>query len=677
MKQYTRYKNLFTLIISLGIILILLLVAPILQVVNKSLYEGYFSIKNTIFWNTATPEIVLVYIDDTSLESIWSFPFARSNYTQALENLQSFNPAVIAFDILFLDSSPDKNDDEIFVNALEQYGNLVFGSAITSAGLVETPFFRSDNGYLPPRVDASNNTVYSFFPAYRDTKGIYYEHFTLEILRKYYYHFSEDRNILEKWNYAAGAYNFSDKISYPLSYRWSDDILINFSPWDNFKRISFSDTLDIKKLEELSLDFTDAIILIAPAAEGFGDYFYTPNGREYGVNIHAHILSTLLSKQYITYFDFLHEWALIFFLIILSVYTNLSSSKLALIGGNIAIILIFWLLIPLILLGISNIILYHPAEIIFSLILAFTSANIVKYILENMNKKRLNMALSEYVGSSIADEILLEHWKVNLDGEKREVVCFFSDIEGFTSLSESLDPESLVAFLRAYLSEMTNITMEKWGHIDKFEWDAIMALWGAFSTYSSEDCIRACETALVQQEAIIWISKKYKKLISSDLHVRIGIHEGDVIIWNIWAIGKKMEFTALGDNVNLASRLESVNKHYGTYICVSHPIHEATKDIFAYRFLDEIRVQGKNNAVKIYELLGHKKDLSEEKFEHYMKFSRALGQYRKWNFVEAAKIFKPLSLAWDKPSKVFLIRCHDFEQKPPQDWDGVWNMQEK
>jgi len=676
MKRYIQYKNILTIVISFILLLVLVILGPLLYVLNTVLYEKYFKIKNSFTVDRGVSKIILVDIDDESLEKIGTFPFSRSLYVEALQNLQEYSPAVIGFDILFLDPSTP-SDDTAFIQKVSEYNNIVFWSAINSNRVVEEPFFETVSGYLPPRVNGTNNTVYSFFPGFIDKHAQSYEHFTLSILRKYYYHFSEEIDLLTPWRYSWDSYIFSDNLMYPLSSPSSDDILIHFVDPKLFTRISFSDTLSRESLAASWIDFSDAIILIWPAAEWFGDSFYTPNGREYGLNIHGHILSTLIQEKYMTYFDPWSEWGLIFFIIILSVYINLSVSMLFLFIGNIGIIVVFWFCIPLTLLIFSNLIFAHPAEIIFSLILAFSSANIVKYILENMNKKRLNSALSEYVWSSIADEILLEHGKVNLDGEKRELVCFFSDIEGFTHLSEVLNPAELVTFLRDYLSEMTHIIMQYWGHVDKFEWDAIMALWGAFSQYQSEDCIQACEAALLQQIATAKISKKYENIISHELAIRIWIHEWDAIIGNIGAAWKKMEFTALGDTVNLASRLEWVNKYYGTYICVSHEIHEATKEIFAYRFLDEIRVQGKTQAMKIYELLWYKKDISEEKFEHYMKFSRALWQYRKWNFSEALDIFMELSEAGDIPSGVFIDRCRNFQWNPPKDWDWVWTMEEK
>jgi len=671
--------NLLTIIISIGIIIILLLFAPVLELINKKLYGNYLELRNTYFTDTFLPEIVVVEIDDESLSELWSFPFPRSLYAQSIANLQSYSPATIALDILFLDSS-NEAEDSALQNTFDLYDNIVLGSSINGEWELGINVFNERSGFLPVRVSALNNTVYSFVPKYTDISNQSQEHFTLAVLRSYYSYFFGTEAFEWIGDFEDIFYNFSPEHSFLLSEKGADDILINYDNEIRIKTIPFSKTLDNDSLATYisGNSLKDAIILIGPAAEGFWDSFYTPYDRLYGLHIHAHIISTLLSKTHLSYADIFVEWCTIFLVIILAVLINLSSKRYVVIVWNLLMTVIFVICIPLFLLWFWNIILRNPSEIAIALILAFASANIVKYIIEKWHKKRLGKALSEYVWSSIADEILLEHGKVNLDGETRELVCFFSDIEGFTTLSERLWAESVVAFLREYLSEMTHIIVGKKWHIDKFEGDAVMALWWAFSLYSEEDCKNACEAALEQQKVLKDISKNNTEILyGTELKIRIWIHEGNAIIGNIWAKGEKMEFTALWDTVNLASRLEWVNKYYGTYICVSQQVYDATKDDFAYRFLDEIRVQWKKNSVKIYELLGYKKDISEIELWKYMKFSRAMTVYRKWNFLGAHDIFHQLWEDGDTPSKIFAQRCYNFQKKPPQDWDGIWDMEGK
>ncbi len=683
MSKLLKNNNVITIIISCIIVFILLWCSSFFRVLNKTIQNKYYEVKNNIVGLTASPHIIIVELDDKSFESIWKFPFSRDIYATFLKNLEPYDVAAIAFDILFLDPSIPEND-KILSQAVSSTPNVILGSSINNKWSIQTPFEGFKQGsyttwYLPPNVESSNNTVYSFTPQLTDISGEIYEHFTIEILRAFYKYYWYP-NLNEPGIYKDTQYKFSDTISYPLASKWSKELLINFIPPENFTRISFSDVYDSSMLQTLSksISFRDAIILIGPAADGLKDEFFTPNWVEYGVNIHANILNTLLQEEYTMYFDRKLEWVLIFLLVILSVYANLSPSNKVLLISNFLIVSVFWFIFPLsILLG-TNLIINFPSEIIFSLLLAFTSANIVKYLIEDTNKKKLNKALSEYVWESIADEILLEHGKVNLDGQEKNLVCLFSDIEGFTTMSEKLSPSELVSFLREYLSSMTGIIMDKRWHVDKFEWDAVMALWGAFTEHSNADYVSACNAALEQREALNALNKKWSKKLGSSVKIRMWIHGWKAIIWNIWAIGRKMEFTALGDNINLASRLESVNKYYGTYICVSEIVYIATKGFFSFRYLDEIKVKWKDIPVKIYELIWRLDAHWEKQKQIYNAFAWAMLHYKDRSFNDAKDIFERLAQDWDAPSETYTQRCEYYIQNPPgKDWDWIWRMMEK
>ena len=684
--DFLKNKNILIIAISVVIVFLLLLSSSFFHVLNKSIQNNYYAIKNTITGLHANPHIIIVDIDEKSFEEIGTFPFPRSVYAQVLNNLKEYDEAVIAFDLLFLDPSTSDSDDA-FIAALQDTPNVVLWSAINNEWEVQLPYSKIpqdtyDTGFLPPNIDRSNRTVYSFSPLFTSQTGEVYEHFSLRILRQFYSYLYRDPDLLDMGEYNESSYSFSSDTSFSLAQSWGKDILINFIPGSEFTRISFSDLYFPERLKKIEKEiwFTDNIILIGPAAEGLKDEFFTPNGVEYGVNIHANILNTFLSRQFMMYFDKHLEWLLIFFLIVLSVFVNLSSSVRILLLGNIFIILIFWFTIPLsVLLG-TNLIFNYPSEMIFSLVLAFSSANIVKYLIEDANKTKLNTALSEYVSSNIAAEILDWDGKINLDGEKRKLGCFFSDIEGFTTLSEKLTPEELVSFLREYLSQMTKIIMQEKGHVDKFEGDAIMAIWWAFHEYDKKkDSIKLCKSALSQQKALWALNVSWKEKLGWEVHVRMGIHSWEAIVWNIGAIGQKMEFTALWDDVNIASRLEWVNKYYGTHICVSESVYTDVQKQFRFRFLDTIQVKGKEESIKVYELLGEKDMyLSDEQETTYKEFADGLDLYLLQNFLWAKEKFSKLSELWDSPSTTFVKRCQYYIENPPwDDWTWVWRMTEK
>jgi len=281
----------------------------------------------------------------------------------------------------------------------------------------------------------------------------------------------------------------------------------------------------------------------------------------------------------------------------------------------------------------------YPSELVLALILSLTLSNGVKYSIEDTNKLKLKKSLSEYVGANIAQEVLEDSGKINFDGEERNTILFFSDIEGFTGISEEMMPRELVAFLRDYLSQMSHIILDAGGYINKYEGDAIMAVWGIFSSLETKNYIQVCQSCIEQMETLEKLNIGWKKQYGHEIHIRIGVHAGEVIVGNIGVEGRKMEFTALGDNVNLASRLEGVNKFYGTHICVSEEVYTETKQDFEYRFLDRIRVKGKKKILNIYELLGLKGSLSTKEKTKLKKFAQAQELYFKRDFQAAKKLF--------------------------------------
>ena len=497
---------------------------------------------------------------------------------------------------------------------------------------------------------------------------------------KAFYSYIYNKNFNNYKSFLKNNYYFlTPNTKVPLARNNKNEVLINFIDNKKFKKVSFVDIYNKKSFNKLkkSLDFKDKIILVWTAADGIKDIFYTPNWIEYGVYIHANMLNTVLNRSYLVYFDKKLEWLLIFLLIIISVYFNLSRSSYVLVFSNISIFIIFLLIFPVLTVLFTNLIINFPLELIFALILSFTSSNIIKYLIENKNKQKLNKALSEYVSHDIASEILSWAWKINLNWEKKEVAVFFSDIEWFTTISEKLSPENLVSFLKEYLGSMSTMIIEERGFIDKYEWDAVMAIRWAFSE-KWDYCYQACNSALAQTKTLRLLNKKFKESIWATIKVRIWINFWEVILWNIWAKWKKMEFTALWDNVNLASRLEWVNKFYGTYLCVSETVYNKVKWDFEFRFLDKIRVKWKNIWIKIYELIDYKNELTSNQISILSDFEKALNMYFKMDFKNALDVFEKLILVWDMPSKTFALRCKNFILSPPStSWDWIREMMEK
>jgi len=226
---------------------------------------------------------------------------------------------------------------------------------------------------------------------------------------------------------------------------------------------------------------------------------------------------------------------------------------------------------------------------------------------------------------------------------------------------------------------MTEIVLKYDGMIDKYEGDAIMAVFGTPILFE-DHATRACYVSLEMQEELVNLRKKWKEAAKPDLYVRIGLNTGAMVAGNMGA-ASRLDYTVMGDSVNLGSRLEGANKQYNTSIMISEYTYEAAKNDIEVRFLDSLRVKGKKLPVKVYELLGRKDNGITETIENVKKlYEQGIEKYlaREWDagleFLNKALAIKPD----DGPSSVYVKRCLAFKEDPPQDdWDGVFTMTTK
>jgi adenylate cyclase len=213
-------------------------------------------------------------------------------------------------------------------------------------------------------------------------------------------------------------------------------------------------------------------------------------------------------------------------------------------------------------------------------------------------------AFRRYVPADLVRELVERGKGGELGGEKRELTLFFSDIESFTTASEKLEPEEVMLQLSEYFDAMTKVIMDEKGTVDKFIGDAVMAFWGA-PTDVDEPAIRACRAALRCQERLVELNDQWASEGRPRFNTRIGLHTDAVVVGNVGS-SERMNYSAIGDGVNLASRLEGLNKQYGTHIMISEATYQLVKDLFECRLLDEVIVKGKTKPVRVYELLSEK-----------------------------------------------------------------------
>jgi len=684
-KQLTKNRNLLSLVLALAIFALVMIINyfDFLYNFDKKV-QRLISIEKI----DISDSLVVLEIDDKTLEewTLWRFPFDRKDYAPIVDYLKKEWASIIAFDMIFTEKSNNKSD-EIFTRSINNAWNVIIWSYIWSNNkwipVFKKSIFNDDllsTGFLSPIINKKNHVVYSIFPFAKLPWGVV-DHFSISILKEYYKYIYNWNIKIYNNKYDDNFYYLSENKKIPFSRKGTKEILINFIDTSDanhlkFRKFSFIDVYKeaISWNKTIPFNFKDKIVLIWTSAKWIKDTFYTPNWIEPWVYTHVNMINTVLKNNYLQYFDKNIEYILLLLLIILSVYFNLSRSGYVLLLSNISISIIFLLIFPIFVISFTKSLLNFPVELLVWLVFSLAISNTVKYFIENKNKIKLNKALSEYVSKDVAREILSWEWNVNLDWENQNIAIFFSDIEWFTSISEKFSPEELVWFLREYLSHMSNIIMDEKWFINKYEWDAIMALWWVFWE-DKKKSYNICIAALKQQEKLKELNKIWSKRWFSEIKARIGMHMWSAITWNIWAEWRKMEFTALWDSVNLASRLEWVNKFYWTFMCASEDIYEVEKENFEFRYLDKIKVKWKEVPVKIYELLWLKWNVSEEKMQIKYDFEKAVDLYLNRDFRWAADIFNDLISRWDKAWKMYLDMCEIYIKNPPSDdWDGVATM---
>jgi adenylate cyclase len=318
---------------------------------------------------------------------------------------------------------------------------------------------------------------------------------------------------------------------------------------------------------------------------------------------------------------------------------------------------------------------FHQIPIQGQIVFTWAGITLYGYLTEGREKAQLKKEFSTVLAPTVVDQLLKNPALAGLGGDERELTVMFSDIRGFTSMSEQMTPEGLTQFLNEYLTPMTDILIQRQGTLDKYMGDAIMAFWGA--PIAQEDhAARACLAALDMMDKLHELQAKWHTEGKPEIDIGIGLNSG---LMRVGFMGSERmrNYTLLGDNVNLGSRLEGINKSYKTNIIISEFTYKAAKDAIYGRVIDAVRVKGKREPVTIYELRGAGRPQAEEA-DLLKAFAEALRLYQEKKFAEAKARFEALAQKGDATSEVYIGRCEVYLQDPPpDDWDGVYEMKTK
>lgn len=428
----------------------------------------------------------------------------------------------------------------------------------------------------------------------------------------------------------------------------------------------------------LSTELQDSFCIIGLIGASTTDIGVTPFEEEYmNVGTHGVVANTILQENFLDSLPWWYSIAASFILSILLVLVlwKLSPTASIIVGFVFLIAVIaadtaFFLLTGIYL----NIV--TPALVVF---LTFLVLSAVKFIMNEKEKSYIRNAFSRYLSVDVINEIMDDPDMLELGGEKKNLTALFTDVKGFSSISEQLDPQELVKLLNIYLSAMSDIILEERGTIDKFEGDAIISFYGA--PVSLEDhAVRACKTALKMKKKEADLNRRFQEegISPSAINTRIGINTGEMVVGNMGTL-KRMDYTIMGHAVNLAARLEGVNKQYGTWILCSELTYNDTNREFSGRKLDRVRVVGVSEPIRLYEIMGFRQEVDENQSLIYLMrtFNHGLTLFEEKNWKAADKIFRELATEYpeDWPTQFYIQRCEKFMKEPPQEaWDGVFNL---
>jgi adenylate cyclase len=455
-------------------------------------------------------------------------------------------------------------------------------------------------------------------------------------------------------------------------------LLINYlGPPKTFSHFSITDILSSRVTKGA---FKDKIVLVGVTAMGTHDLRSTPFSPLYpGVEIHATVIDNVLTGSFLTK----PKWSMIFDLIaiiLLGVVLGIALPRLSAIKGAF---LATWLFILHIFIAQQ---LFTTSRIwlnivypLLVLVIAYTALTLYHYVTEERERKKIKGAFRQYVSPDVIEEILKDPGRLKLGGQEKVITVLFSDLAGFSGYSERYAPNEMISILSEYFECMTEQVFAHQGTLKEYVGDELMAIFGA-PLEQADHAQRACAAALAMTDRLEALRQDWSKIGRPPLTARTGINSGLMLVGNI---GSRYRFSygALGDQVNLGSRLEGLNKMYRTEIILGENTARLVEGSFLLRELDMVRVVGRKQPLRIYELLGISGDsLPKERLESLRQFAAGLDAYRRQLWQDAIVLFTQSVALWpqDGPSRIMAERCKIYQEAcPPGDWDCVFEHTSK
>ncbi len=608
----------------IGIILItrIVFMLPFMESLEFKAQDSLFRYRGT---KPISDNLSIIAIDDASFSALnETWPFPRGYHAKLIENLFLAGARQVIFDVEFTESS-DSQDDAILAMTAARYGNVIFAGKVLFPKRegepiqLVTPIAEiTDQGLswgivnMPAESDGFIRN-YSCFEMFDDTPMYSIGVASLANLRVYQPNWAEH---LKPQHGKLQVYGKTIPIGH------NGKVIVNYKgPAHSFPTFSYASILDdstftMPGYQGMELDefyeiqsseaLKNKIVLVGATIDELHDKFPTPFGGEWmpGVEIHANFMEMVFSGDYLRQ---INAWLYLAAQFVLTLLLWFAFKKLK---PQLSAIILVVLVIAQ----------YFGAYLLFSklgmvipivqtalLLLVIYVASILSHYLETMKEKRfIRNAFQQYLAPELVQQLLQNPKNLQYGGSLQEITVLFSDIRSFTTYSESHTPQETVNILKEYLTEMVKIIIDNQGILDKFVGDEVMALYGTPVALPNH-ALSACKTALQMRQRLRSMQEEWKKDGREPFEIGIGINTGQAVVGNLGS-EQLFDYTAIGDTINLGARLEGINKEYDNpnHIIISEFTLEKVKDLVEVNYLDEVKVKGKNKAVKIYALLGLK-----------------------------------------------------------------------
>lgn len=612
------------------------------------------------FPGKSQPDIVIVGIDDASLQGVGRWPWDRQTMARLVSDLGAAK--IIGLDVNFPSASPDPVLDQGLADIIRRNGKVVL--PIDVGYLADGKTVASTTSPIPVIADSAAAVAHASITP--DVDGVV-RRLPLTVT-------AVDGNTYHAFAEIVARRAGARPTGIPLDRQGS--LLIPFiGPPGKFRFVSASEVLSGAVPYEA---FRDQIVFVGGTAASFRDQYHVPTSGAAlmsGIEIHASLANAFLSGNYLrTSGSGLA--ALICLILALAVGITIPLvrvrtglivvSAIALGYAGVAVLTAY--------LGVFLPVL-NP---LLAVILSYIAVTVYRFVKVNRERQELRSAFEKYVSPSVINSVMAHPETLALGGDRRRMSVLFSDLRGFTSLSEHMDPTQTVAVLNSYLNAMTEIVFEEHGVLDKYMGDAIMSFWGA-PVEDKHHAERAIRTAIRMRDRIVDLNRTAFFGPGIGLRAGIGISTGEMVVGNIGS-HRHFDYTVIGDTVNLGSRIEGLTKTYGTEILATEETVKGLSKDFTVRQLDRVAVKGKNEPVRLYEVVGFSQGVTPEVHDRLDRFARALALYEADDFHGASYAFADILALYpnDEPSRVFWERSTHFMEEPPSaDWKGVWVMHTK